>query len=105
MPEQERGALLVKQENLNDNIANTKRRLARFGEKLKELSNSISEHPEKTTFSNAPPEFSDIPQGLTSIKSLNWPDIPTLEEVAQSVIDLQKDIIALSEIKRHLKNQ
>lgn len=102
MDKQQRGTLLVDQEETQKKISSIKGKLAVMGQFLKDLGDAILLEPENIVFPDAKPtELGKAPL-LKNPRSFNWDKFPKKEDIAQLIQDLRHEQYRLSDIQRSL---
>ena len=104
MDKEERGRLLVEQEEADTRISVIRNDLAAMGQILKGFADAILSNPENIVFGNAPHGLGNIPTNLTNVPTFNWDEIPKIEQIAQLIQDLRRAKNRLSDIQRSLRN-
>lgn len=105
MDKQERGLLLVDQQELEKKINTIKEQLRNMGTKGKEFLDAVILNPEKVNFSMAPAEFDEfnvIPSDYLKARAYKWADIPEKKDIAKLIQDLRAAIDQLADINRKL---
>lgn len=106
MNKEERGKLLVEQEDINHAIAEMEKQLREYGSRLNALANSIMNNPVVARFANVPIDIlGDQPKLPVSSNVLDWNKIPDKESVVRLTLELQRKKADLQAIQKALKDQ
>ena len=103
MDKQQRGLLMVEQEESEKKITEIKNKLMGMGQILKELGNAMLSKSENIIFSNAPSGLGDAPIDFMHAPSFNWDKLPKFEQIAKLIQELRNEEKRFLDIKRSLQ--
>ena len=90
---QDRGALFVRQEELEDKIKALRQHLGTQGQMLAEFGAALKNAPANIAFTNAPPGLGEIPLELLNKGAFEWSQLETavsLTSLARTIQELRK---------------
>ena len=106
MDDQTRGQLLVTQERLQKQMAQTRSTLTSIGQELEKFGRELQRDPQRVTFSNAPGNLGSMPVdlALSTHGSYEWSIARRVEEAAQLIQDLRAQERELSNVQGRLQS-
>ena len=105
MDDQTRGQLLVTQERLQKQVAQTRSTLTSIGQELEKFGSELQRDPQQVTFSNAPEKLGSMPGELLFKRgSYEWGIAGRVEESAQLIQDLRAQESELSNVQGRLQS-
>lgn len=106
MDDQTRGQLLVTQERLQKQVAQTRSTLTTIGQELEKFGRDLQREPQRVTFSNAPENLGSMPVELafSAHASYEWGIAKRVEQAAQLIQDLRAQERELSNVQGRLQS-
>jgi hypothetical protein len=105
MDKQERGFLLVEQEDTEKELKDLRDKLIDMGKHLVRFGSEIASNPVEVSFANAPSGLDNLPSTLLSDPSFDWNTIPDKETIARLIQELRQIEDRLKEVHRRLDSQ
>lgn len=106
MDKQQRGLLLVAQEEAQAQIKQLTDKLKAFGQEVSRFAQSLSSQTERVVFKDAPDGLSAYPSDVVIGNApFAWDKIPSKESIAELILELKRQQQSLKDVQLQLQQK